>query len=147
METVSLRSGPVEVELNKDSGEFVTVRHRGFDIDLVTERRLCESFRILLPLPHRRGHYVEGRGQRLTNLEFRRDNSEALLEWRGLATNEGTFDITFKLLIRLAPDQVEFRSTVENGTSFTVEEVLCPAIGVSTGARHQVTGGSTTPAG
>lgn len=129
MDTVSLRSGPVEVELGTEHGEILTLRHRGLDIDLVTERRLCENFRLLLPLPHRRGHYVHGRGQRLHAVELGHDGTEALLEWRGLASDEGTFDVTFRLRLRVADGQVEFRSTIENNTDFLVEEVLCPAIG------------------
>ena len=129
VETVSLRNGQVEVELGREHGELNTVRHRGLDIDLVTERRLCENFRILLPLPHRRGHYIEGSRQRLARMDVGPDGNQAVLEWTGLTSSEGTFDVAFRLRVQVGPDCVEFRASVENNTSLTVEEVLCPAIG------------------
>lgn len=127
--TISLRNGQVDLDLGREHGDLVTVRHRGFDIDLVSERRLCENFRLLLPLPHRRGHYVQGSQQRLGRVDVGPDGTVATLEWTGLASDEGTFDVTFRMRIIVGKDYVEFRASVENNTSFTVEEVLCPAIG------------------
>jgi Domain of unknown function (DUF6259) len=129
VEVVSLGNGQVEVEFATDHGQLLTVRHRRLGIDLVTERRLCENFRVLLPLPHRRGHYIFGRGQELRRAGINGEATEATLEWSGLHSEEGTFDLDVSLRVRLAGDEVLFNVSVENRTAFIVEEVLCPAMG------------------
>jgi len=126
---IALSNGTVEVVFDSEHGRITSLRHRRLGVELVQERRLAESFRILVPLPEWRGHYLRGSSQALRSGHVADDRRSATLQWAGLESPAGRFDITVRMTVVLDGDQVQFRTEVDNRTDLTVEEVLCPALG------------------
>ena len=56
--SIVLDNGKVSVEFDDDYGRIVRASHAGLGIEVVTEPRLAENFRLLIPLPSRRGHGI-----------------------------------------------------------------------------------------
>lgn len=124
-----LGNGILELAFDDEHGRLVLLRHRQLGIDLVTEPRLAENFRLLLPLPDWRGHYLSGREQRLSGADLAADGRSATLRWSRLESVRGTFDVSVELSVRLDGEDAEFRLRVENRTALTVEEAMYPAVG------------------
>lgn len=122
-----LDNGRVRVEIEPTHGRIVAVRHAQLEVDLVTEPRLAENFRLLVPLPHRRGHYVLGRDQRLADIDV--DGDRCQLTWRGVESEEGRFDIDITQVIELSGDDVIVRTEVANRCPYQVEEVFNVVLG------------------
>src|SRR5690606_26833851 len=101
--------------------------HEPLAIDLVRETRLAENFRLLLPLPYYRAHYVLGKEQSLT--EYVLEDTTCRLVWRGLQTAQGHFDIDVVQTIRLDGDDAIFNIEVTNHSPYIVEEVFNIALG------------------
>lgn len=124
-----IASDVLEVEIEPEHGRFLDVGHRGLGISLVRERRLAENWRLLVPLPGWRGHYIRGSEQRVSHIEPSADGRSAVVVWSGLRSSQGEFDITVRLEAVLDGDDARFRLIVENRSGATVEEAIFPAIG------------------
>ncbi len=119
--------GPISVELDPTHGRILTVEDGRRGIRLIGEPALAENFRLLLPLPDQRAHYIRGDRQKLTSLTT--GDRHAELVWTGLETPRGRFDVEYRLRIDVEDDAVLFRSTVVNRSEHAVEEVFTPVLG------------------
>jgi uncharacterized protein DUF6259 len=126
-DTAVLRSGALRVEIEPEHGRIVRLGHAKLGVEVVTEPRLAENFRLLVPLPHRRGHYVAGRDQPLA--ELRVDGDRCWLRWHGVASEEGRFDVDVTQTIQLSGDDVTVRTEVANHSPYQVEEVANVVLG------------------
>ncbi|MBO0802688.1 MAG: hypothetical protein J2P25_06380 [Nocardiopsaceae bacterium] len=144
---MKLDNGRVRVEIDEEHGRIVGIGHAGLGIEVVTEPRLAENFRLLLPLPSRRGHYLAGRDQRLAGVTA--DGDSCRLTWNGLrCTDEsctdgdcagggrangdragGGFGIEVTQEIRLDGDDVTFRLEVVNRSPLAIEEASTVVLG------------------
>jgi hypothetical protein len=124
---IDLSAGAIELVVDETHGTLLRLAHRRLAIDLIAERELADNFRLLLPLDNWRGHYIHGREQQLR--EAVRTASGAELVFGPLVSSAGTFDIRFVLTILIEGDDVVFGYRIDNRTSATVEEVVCPLIG------------------
>lgn len=122
-----LTNSIITLEFDRDHGVITKFIHEKLQINLVGESRLAENFRLLLPLPHWRGHYIWGKEQKLDSCKI--TSNQAVLLWRGLQTKEGFFDIDVKLIVDLKDDDATFHIEIENRSDFIVEEVFTPALG------------------
>ncbi len=52
-----LTNGIIRLAFDPEHGTIQMFQHEPLRIDLVRENRLAENFRLLLPLPHWRGHF------------------------------------------------------------------------------------------
>ncbi len=66
--SLTLDNGRVYLEVEIEHGRLVRLGHRPLGIDLVREPRLAENFRLLVPLPSWRGHYIKGAEQQLSDV-------------------------------------------------------------------------------
>jgi len=122
-----LQRGAIEVAIDPVYGTLLSIRDSKRDIELVGEQLLAENFRLLVPLPDWRGHYIIGREQKLAKCHV--GDGEVELVWRDLHSKRGIFPIEFRLRIALEEDAVVFRASLANRTEFLVEEVWAPALG------------------
>jgi Domain of unknown function (DUF6259) len=127
--SLTLDSGRIYLEVEPEHGRLVRFGHRPLDIDLLREPRLAENFRLLVPLPSWRGHYVMGREQRLTDAQRDAAGHSATLTWAGVVSSQGRFDITARLHIRLEEDDAAFVLELENHSGLVIEEAIVPALG------------------
>jgi hypothetical protein len=127
--SILLDNGRVYLEIEPEHGRIVRFGHRPLGIDLVREPRLAENFRLLVPLPSWRGHYIFGREQRLADAQVAASGHDATLTWAGLVSRQGNFDIIVRLRIALKEDDARFTLELENRSGLVVEEAFVPALG------------------
>ncbi len=125
--TFGMTNGRVQVEVDGTTGAVVGLRHGPLGIDLVRVPDLADSFRLLVPLPHRRGHYIRGSEQRHASVSI--DHHVAEIVWTGLTSDEGVFDIEVVQTIELDDDNVVVRIHLENRSPFAIEEAWTLALG------------------
>lgn len=124
---VILDNGAVRVEIDDERGRIVSARHTGLDIEVIGEPRLAENFRLLVPLPGLRGHYISGRDQRVKDIEA--EGARCRLRWHGLHSERGDFDIAVTQTIQLTGDDITFQTQLVNNSPFEVEEVSTVVLG------------------
>jgi len=127
--SLTLDNGRIYMEIEPEYGRIVRLGHRPLGIDLVHETRLAENFRLLVPLPAWRGHYINGSEQRLADAAIEAGGHAATLTWANLRSSQGQFDITVRLRVRLEGDDASFALEVENRSGLVVEEAIYPALG------------------
>jgi hypothetical protein len=127
MSQIVLDNGKVRIEIEREHGCIVRFLHKSLEIELVGEPRLAENFRLLLPLPSWRGHYILGKEQRLNDVAEHDNACE--LHWAGLQSSQGHFAIEVTQTIRLKDDDVIFQMEIVNHSSFEIEEVFNFALG------------------
>ena len=127
MSQITLDNGKVRIEIEREHGCIVRFMHKRLEIELVGEQRLAENFRLLLPLPFWRGHYIFGKEQRLSDVAV--NSNVCQLHWHGLQSSQGYFDIEVIQTIRLEDDDVTFQMEIVNHSSYEVEEVFNVALG------------------
>ena len=116
------------IDFEAEAGRLVSVLDKKCDCDLIAERALGESFRLLLPLPGVECNYIDGREQTLTACDASADS--LALTWRGPLTSEhGAFNLDVVLHIALAGEAIEFTCEVRNGTEHKLAEVWYPILG------------------
>src|SRR6185437_11808910 len=102
------------------------------NIDLISEPRLSDNFRLLIPLPGLEGNYINGNEQKLESVIEEPEN--ILLRWKSPLENaRGKFDVRVSMTISLRNERVEFRLALENHTRYPVGEVWYPILGGITG--------------
>ncbi len=126
---VKLSNGRITLEIEPEHGTITEFVHEPLQIRLVQEVRLAENFRLLVPLPHWRGHYILGKEQTLTGLQISDDGTECRLKWQNLQSKEGRFAIEVYQIIHLDRDTVTFRLEIENNSPYEIEEVFNLALG------------------
>lgn len=124
---VELRNGRITISFDPDDGTIRCFGHDTLGVELVGEPRLRENFRLLVPLPYWRGHYILGRDQRLSDVTIQ--GSTARLVWQGLQSRQGRFDIEVTLTVTLERDDAIFQIEIGNHSPHVIEEVYTPALG------------------
>ncbi|GHO88074.1 DUF6259 domain-containing protein [Dictyobacter formicarum] len=127
MHNIVLDNGKVHIEIERANGRIVRFSHLPSGIELVQEERLAENFRLLLPLPDWRGHYIFGKDQSLVNTEV--SDTTCNLHWRDVHSARGTFPINVTLTIEIQDDDAHFRMAVENHSPYEIEEIFNVALG------------------
>ena len=120
----------VEVEPARGRIQKITEKQGG--LELITEPRLADNFRLLVPTPDMHGNYILGAEQPLTRHATTDDAIE--LHWAGPLTSEhGSFDIAVTLTIQLAGEELHFNCHLQNNSPHQVAEVWYPMICGMTG--------------
>jgi hypothetical protein len=118
--------------VDSENGTIIGFRDRIGGIDLITEPRLADNFRLLVPLPDLEANYILGREQRLTSIEKGPDSLD--LTWQGPLKNpKGDFDVSVSMKIQLTGPSIEFSLSVRNRTQHQIAEVWYPILGGFTG--------------
>lgn len=136
------------LEFQPRNGALVRLRDKVGRVELITEPRLAENFRLLLPLPKMHANYILGREQKLTEAFVvppsggipgqhkppEGGTTNIRLHWSGPLRNErGAFDLDVTMWIELAGEEIRFRCGVKNGTKYKLAEVWYPILGGMTG--------------
>ena len=129
---VPLENAFYRVEVDAERGLIERLLDKESKVELISERRLADNFRLLLPLPDLEANYILGREQKLHALE--RSEMDLTLTWVGPLRNaRGSFDIDVVLKIYFAGQTVQFRLDLRNKTPYAVAEVWYPILGGITG--------------
>jgi hypothetical protein len=120
------------VAVDAANGAIVKLLDKKSGINLISEPRLADNFRLLIPLPDLEANYILGREQRLARYEKGPDSLK--LTWQGPLVNpQGSFDLTVSMIIKLAGSSIEFSLNVSNQTPHKIAEVWYPILGGFTG--------------
>jgi len=120
------------VDVDSESGVIRQIHDKAGGNVLISEERLSENFRLLLPIPELEGNYILGAQQPVSAVQERKDG--LTLRWDGPLSNaQGEFDLAVTLTIDLADDSVVFRIEVENRTEYVLSEVWNAILGGFTG--------------
>lgn len=139
---IVLEDDRYRVEVARTNGAITRIRDKSGNLDVITEPRLADNWRISLPIiPSRRregwcnheGNYILGRDQRLTSHKVTAAGLD--LFWKGPLTAEDGRKWPVSVRMRIAPDRegLGFTLRVENGTKHELGEIAYPIIGGLTG--------------
>ena len=127
-----LENESLRVELDDSNGAIVAVFDKIGGIDLITEQRLAENFRLLLPMPEMQANYVLGLEQAPPAID--QTDKTVTFHWAGPLTNErGEYDLDVTLRVELLAESVAISCRVHNGTPYELAEVWFAMIGGMTG--------------
>jgi hypothetical protein len=120
------------LEVDSKHGVLSRLRDKIGKVELITEPRLAENFRLLLPLPKMHANHILGKEQRLSSAE--KLSNGIKLHWAGPLQNaQGSFSLAVTLWIDLIGQTIQFRCNVENRTKHKLAEVWYPVLGGMTG--------------
>ena len=127
-----LENDSLRVEFDPQTGSMIGLVDKIGAINLITEPRLAENFRLLLPMSDMRANYVLGLEQGPPEVEQTPD--AVTFRWKGPLTNErGEYDLDVTLGIELKAESLAFNCRVRNGTSYELAEVWFAMLGGMTG--------------
>jgi len=132
MNTRHIENSLYRLEVDTACGRLVRLHDKVGDFAVISEPRLAENFRLLLPLPGLQANYILGSEQKLSSVEDANDSLK--LHWAGPLHNaHGTFDLAVTLWIELVDESVQFRCEVRNSTEHQLAEVWYGMLGGITG--------------
>ena len=132
MNNLVLRNDLYLLEFDAANGALIRLRDEAAGCEVITEPRLADSFRLLLPLPDMHANYVLGSEQALTSWQV--SASHAVLHWAGpLKNGRGAWDLDVTLRVELAGEAVVFQMEVANRSAVRLTEVWQASIGGMTG--------------
>ena len=126
---VQLENEFYAVEVKHPHGLISRVYDKVGRIDLITEPRLADNFRLLIPLPDLEGNYVLGKDQKLTSLDQETTGS-LTLTWKGpLVNTKGSYDLDVAMRLALVGEALHVTLRIENRMSREIAEVWYPILG------------------
>src|SRR5689334_20123633 len=88
----TLENDLYRVDVDSETGVICKIFDKTGGIDLITEPRLADNFRLLIPLPDLEGNYLNGKEQRLASID--KEPNSLLLHWTApLTTSRGPLDV------------------------------------------------------
>ena len=78
---IVLENDHYRLEVSAENGVIVRLVDKVSEVELLTEARLADNFRVLLPLPGLEANYLVGSEQKLTSFEKTADG--LTLHWKG----------------------------------------------------------------
>src|SRR5436190_7005423 len=96
------------LEVEPEHGALTRLRDKVGRLELITEPRLAENFRLLLPMPGMQANYILGTEQKLSSTEKAANGMK--LSWTGPLRNErGAFNLDVTIWIELIGEEIQFR--------------------------------------
>ncbi len=126
VDPLALEREGVRVEVDPSNGAITGISDRAVGLELIGNRGRAESWRLLIPLPERRGHYVRGTDQTLR--ESRVTDDGITLSWGPVRSDIGDIDVEVELDIRIVAEQVEFTLSLDNRSELRIEEAIAPVL-------------------
>ena len=119
-ERIRIENSGYIVEVLRANGAIARLYDKHGRTELISEPRLADNFRILVPLPDLEGNYVLGTEQKLARSEQKGDT--LTLYWQAPLTNaKGSYDINARMTITLA-DPVEVKLFLDNHSGRSIDE-------------------------
>lgn len=120
------------IDMDRNTGILTKITDKVSGLDFISESKLSENFRLLVPIPELEANYLYGTEYGLS--EIKKDTDKLKLIWRGpFVNNYGSFNLEVTEHIELKEDFINFRIEVENNTEFLLAEVWHSFMGGITG--------------
>ena len=128
-EEVVLQDGELLVAFDKGSGALTRLERKSTHWMIARRPELGVSFRLLVPLPHRRANFILGQSQRAARVEKVSD-SQIELEWKDpVSEHGGVVPLTFTATVTLENGVLTFAANLVNRSPLTIETVDYPYFG------------------
>jgi hypothetical protein len=124
---LQLTSSRTQIDLD-ERGKFIAVRDTASGVNLIGEPDLAECWRLLVPIPELRSHYLRSGEQDppIVTATAKR----VVFRWESLQSAVcGKLPITITLTVAAADGGVDVSCSIDNRSEHVVEEVLYPAVG------------------
>src|SRR5688572_17373605 len=72
--TTTIENDHYRADVDSENGVICKIFDKGGGIDLISEPRLADNFRMLIPLPDLEANYINGKDQRLSSLDRESDS-------------------------------------------------------------------------
>ncbi len=131
MNTFLLQNQTLELKFDRQTGALVELHARELNWPILKPPHQGLSFRLLVPLSEeKRNNPVFGEKQALTGLDVSSDGREAQFTWDNLTSEAGgLLPVKISIQVTLTDRQVIFTPTIENRSSYVVENVYYPYLG------------------
>jgi hypothetical protein len=126
VEPLRLEKDDLLLAFDGSTGAITEIRDASVDLSLTIDPTRAGSWKLLIPLPGRRGHYVGGSSQPLRDASVFDDR--LTLAWTDLESSAGRWNIELELEVRIEDGQIIFQLNVENGSGYVIEEAIAPYI-------------------
>src|SRR6266700_76894 len=104
----TVESAICRVDIDAHTGLILQVYDKQSGVNLITEPRLADNFRLLLPLPELEANYILGREQDVTSIG--KSDEGLTLTWKApLKNRQGSFDLDVTLRIKCVDQSVQFQ--------------------------------------
>ncbi|MCJ8331409.1 MAG: hypothetical protein HRT89_19315 [Lentisphaeria bacterium] len=126
------------IEIDDKHGRIERLYDKAGDVELITEPRLAENFRLLLPLPDLEGNYICGKDQNLSS--HSEEGNTLTLNWDGpLQSERGeAFNVSVSMRISFVGTGIEINTTVDNQSEQELAEVWYAIIGGHNGVGERL---------
>ncbi len=126
---VILEDDALLVAFDKQSGALTRLKRKSTGWEIQQRPELGMSFRLLVPLPHRRANFVLGEKQRATRVE-NISARQVQIEWKDLTSEHGgVLPITLTATVTLDAGTLTFAASLKNDSEWNVETVDYPYLG------------------
>jgi len=123
------------VEVALPCGRITRIRDKRAGIELISEPRLADNFKVSLPIRGRHawqateGNYILGREQPLTS--HKKEGGSLMLDWAGVMKGSAgqSHSLTVRMTMTLLADGIQFNLRIENNSQAEIGEVYYPIIG------------------
>jgi len=129
---IRLENATYRIEVSPENGALSRIYDKQSRTELISEPRLADNFRLLIPIPGLEGNYVLGTEQKLARHE--QNGSLLTLYWQSPLTNsKGKYDVDARMTIALTEDAAEVKLFLGNRSNRSIDEVWYPVLGGITG--------------
>jgi hypothetical protein len=123
---IMLEDDQLLVAFDGHTGAITRMVRKSTEWKIQRRPELGVSFRMLVPMPHRRSNFIFGHEQRAQRVE-RISDREVRLEWNNLLSEHaGTLPIGFNVSVTLKSGELEFNANIDNRSTLIVETVDYP---------------------
>ena len=131
MSNIIMQNSTLSLCVSPETGAVTALESRLSGWKILDRPKLGLSFRFLLPLSEElRNNQVLGERQKPSSVEKARDGRSVRITWDSLVSERGgEHDIGVALEIRMEERAAVFAMSIDNRSSFVVENVYCPYLG------------------
>lgn len=126
---IVLENRELLVSFDKASGALTRVMRKCTNWIIERRPELGASFRLLVPLPHRRANFVLGQKQRAQKVERLAPNKLEIMWKDPVSEHGGVLPITLVATVTLDRGALTFDLSVKNDSALTIETIDYPCFG------------------
>ncbi len=126
MQSYVLANEHIRLEFDPEHGRILSCSHAGLGIELVSEQRLAENWRLMVKMPDGIT-YLHATGQSLASCTI--DGNRAVLYWTQVETPEGKLAVAVRQQIELDGHTLTAQLEVRNDSDHAIEEIYPLCIG------------------
>lgn len=124
-----LENDEIKLDIDDKTGAIAGLLNKKTDWQVIRQPKLAMGIRLLVPIENYRNNRILSESQQLTSFQ-KTNESEAILKWEQVfGDKSGKLDISVELKIIINARVVTFDLSIDNKSSYIVEEAWCPCLG------------------